>query len=52
MENYCHKFGAKLDNISLEVEFQQDEITLDFPEGKVRKGSWEITQMRDPTVHK
>ena len=39
MENYCHKFGAKLDNISLEVEFQQDEITLDFPEGKVRKGS-------------
>ena len=49
VENHCHKVGAKLDDISLEVEFQQDEITLDFPEGQVKEG-WEITPRSRPVV--
>ena len=49
VENHCHKIGAKLDDISLEVEFQQDEITLDFPEGQVKEG-WEITPRSRPVV--
>lgn len=49
VENHCRKVGAKLDDISLEVEFQQDEITLDFPEGQVKEG-WEITPRSRPVV--
>ena len=49
VENHCRKVGAKLDDISLEVEFQQDEITLDFPEGQVKEG-WEITPRSRPAV--
>ena len=46
---FKQKFGAKLDDISLEVEFHQDQITLDFPDGNV-KGGWEITPMTHPVV--
>ena len=49
MENHFHKFGAKLDDISLDVEFLKDEITLNFPEGKNKEG-WEITPRTHPMV--
>ena len=49
VKNHCREIGAKLDDISLEVEFLKDEITLDFPEGMSKKG-WEITPMFRPVV--
>ena len=49
MKNHCREVGAKLDDISLEVEFLKDEITLDFPEGKNKEG-WEITPRSRPVV--
>ena len=49
MENHCRKVGAKLDNISLPVEFQEDEITLNFPEGNEKEG-WKITPRCRPVV--
>ena len=49
VENHFKQLGAKLDDISLEVEFHQDQITLDFPDGKV-KGGWEITPRTHPVV--
>ena len=49
MKNHCLEVGAKLDDISLEVEFLKDEITLDFPEGKNKEG-WEITPRSRPVV--
>ena len=49
MENHCRKVGAKLDNISLAVEFQEDEITLNFPEGNEKEG-WKITPRSRPVV--
>ena len=49
VENHFKQLCAKLDDISLEVEFHQDQITLDFPDGNV-KGGWEITPMAHPVV--
>ena len=49
VKNHCREVGAKLDDISLEVEFLKDEITLDFPEGMSKKG-WEITPRSDSVV--
>ena len=49
VENRFKQFGAKLDDISLEVEFHQDQITLDFPNGNVM-GGWKITPMAHPVV--
>ena len=49
VKNHCREIGAKLDDISLEVEFLKDEITLDFPEGMSKKG-WEITPRSDSVV--
>ena len=49
VKNHCHEVGAKLDDISLEVEFLKDEITLDFPEG-MSKAGWEITPRSRPVV--
>ena len=49
VKNHCREVGAKLDDISLEVEFLKDEITLDFPEEMSKKG-WEITPRSDPVV--
>ena len=49
VENHCRMVGAKLEDISLEVQFLKDEITLDFPEGKNKEG-WEITPMSRPVV--
>ena len=49
VENHCRKVGAKLDDISLEVQFLNDEITLDFPEGKNKEG-WEIAPRSRPLV--
>ena len=49
VENHCRKVGAKLEDVSLEVQFLKDEITLDFPEGQVKEG-WEITPMSRPVV--
>ena len=49
VKNHCREIGAKLDDISLEVEFLKDEITLDFPEGMSKEG-WEITPRSRPVV--
>ena len=49
VKDHCREVGAKLDDISLEVEFLKDEITLDFPEGMSKKG-WEITPRSRPVV--
>ena len=49
VENRFKQLGAKLDDISLEVEFHQDQITLDFPDGNVI-GGWEITPRTHPVV--
>ena len=49
VKNHCREIGAKLDDISLEVEFLKDEITLDFPEGMNKEG-WEITPRAPPVV--
>ena len=49
VKNHCREIGAKLHDISLEVEFLKDKITLDFPEGMRKKG-WEITPMFRPVV--
>ena len=49
VKNHCREVGAKLDDISLEIEFLKDEITLDFPEG-MSKAGWEITPRSHPVV--
>ena len=49
VKNHCREIGAKLDDISLEVDFLKDEITLDFPEGMSKEG-WKITPRSPPVV--
>ena len=49
VKHYFSQLGAKLD-LSLEVSFQKDEITLDIPEEVETEEGWKITPISYPLV--